>query len=111
VARNADSFDLRRFVNAKASLRGDVKKGRQEAVITNSFPIVIRVAAATGLALKCAAAVAGMSTYRCLAYAFVHLGRDAEARVRRRLVCLRSIPPLQQYLRGSLGAGNQNRSC
>ena len=80
MARNADSFDLRRFVNAKASPRGDVKKGRQEAVITNSFPIVIRVAAATGLALKCAAAVAGMSTYRCLAYAFVHLGRDAEAR-------------------------------
>ena len=31
-------------------------------------------------------------------------------RVRRRRVCLSSIPPLQ-YLRGSLGAGNQTRSC
>jgi adenylate cyclase len=31
-------------------------------------------------------------------------------RVRRRRVCLRSIPPLQ-YLRGSLGADNQTRSC
>jgi tetratricopeptide (TPR) repeat protein len=30
--------------------------------------------------------------------------------VRRQLVCLRPIPPLQ-YLRGSLGAGNQTRSC
>ena len=30
-------------------------------------------------------------------------------RVRRRRVCLSSIPPLQ-YLRGSLGAGNQTRS-
>jgi hypothetical protein len=75
-----DSFDLRRFVNAKASLRGDVKEGRQEAVITNNFPIAIRVTAATRLALKCAAAATGMSTYRCLAYAFAHLGRDAEAR-------------------------------
>ena len=30
--------------------------------------------------------------------------------VRRRRVCLRPIPP-SQYLRGSLGAGNQTRSC
>jgi hypothetical protein len=53
-----DSFDLRRFVNAKAPLRGDVKKGRQEAGITTNFPIAIRVTAATRLALECAAAVA-----------------------------------------------------
>jgi hypothetical protein len=56
-----DSFDLRRFVNAQVPLRGDVKKGRQEAVITTNFPIAIRVAAATRLALECAAAMAGMS--------------------------------------------------
>jgi hypothetical protein len=54
-----DSFDLRRFVNAQAPLRGDVKKGRQEAVITTNFPIAIRVTAATRLALECAAAIAG----------------------------------------------------
>ena len=56
-----DSFELHRFVNAQAPLRGDVKKGRQEAVITTNFPIAIRVTAATRLALECAAAMAGMS--------------------------------------------------
>jgi adenylate cyclase len=49
------------------------------------------------------------ATYRCLASAFVHLGRDAEAREARQ-VCSRSIPVLQ-YPRGSLAAGNRTRSC
>jgi uncharacterized protein (DUF1810 family) len=56
-----DPFDLHRFVNAQVPLRGDVKKGRQEAVITTNFPIAIRVTAAIRLALECAVAVAGMS--------------------------------------------------
>jgi tetratricopeptide (TPR) repeat protein len=46
--------------------------------------------------------------YRCLASAFAHLGRDAEAREAAR-VCWMSIPP-SQYPRGSLGAGNPTRS-
>jgi adenylate cyclase len=49
------------------------------------------------------------AAYRCLASAFAHLGRDAEP-ARRRRACSRSIPTLQ-YLRGSLAAGNQTRSC
>jgi adenylate cyclase len=51
--------------------------------------------------------------YRCLASAFAHLGRDAEAReaAARVLETLRPIP-LSQYRRGSLGVGgNQTRSC
>jgi uncharacterized protein (DUF1810 family) len=56
-----DSFELHRFVNAQAPLRGHVKKGRQAAVIPTNFLIAVRVTAATKLALECSAAVAGMS--------------------------------------------------
>ena len=48
-----------------------------------------------------------VATYRCLASAFAHLGRDGTTR---RRVCLRSIPPLQ-YRRLSPGADNQTQSC
>jgi adenylate cyclase len=40
----------------------------------------------------------------------IEISDATRRRVRRRRVCLRSIPPLQ-YRRGSLGAGNQTRSC
>jgi adenylate cyclase len=49
------------------------------------------------------------AAYRCLASAFAHLGRDAEAREAAR-ICLRPILPLR-YPRISPGAGNQKRSC
>jgi adenylate cyclase len=49
------------------------------------------------------------ATCRCLAAAFAHLGRDAEAREAAARV-LEFDPPLQ-YPRGSLGADNQTRSC
>jgi len=48
------------------------------------------------------------ASYRCLASAFA-ISDVMLRRVRRWLVCLRPIPPLQ-FLRGSLGAGNQTRS-
>ena len=45
-----DSFELHRFVNAQAPLRGHVKKGRQAAVIPTNFLIAVRVTAATNKA-------------------------------------------------------------
>lgn len=49
------------------------------------------------------------SAYRCLASAFAHLGRDAEAREAAAHL-LEVDPPLQSH-RGLLAAANQNRSC
>ena len=48
--------------------------------------------------------------YFCLASAFAHLGRDAEAREAAARV-LETDPSFTIHLRGSRGAGNQMRSC
>jgi adenylate cyclase len=47
--------------------------------------------------------------YCCLASAFAHLGREAEAR--EAVARLLEFDPPLQYQRSSRGAGNQTRSC